>query len=156
MQKILVSACLLGVKVRYDGGDCAQDDIIIQKWQSEGRIITLCPEIAGGLSTPRAPAEMIGNKVITNTGVDVTTEFHKGAKLTLDLCQRHHIKFALLKSRSPSCGNSQIYDGTFSRTLIKGQGITAALLIRNGIQVFNELQIQDLEKCLNLNTLNDF
>ena len=149
MQKILMSACLLGKKVRYDGGDCAQDHVLVQKWLAENRIVTICPEMAGGLPTPRPPAEMIGKKVMTNTGVNVTTEFHRGAKLALDLCQKHHIKFALLKSRSPSCGNTQIYDGTFSRTLIEGQGITAALLIKNGIQVFNELQLQNLAESLN-------
>ena len=144
-----MSACLLGKKVRYDGGDCAQDHVLVQKWLAENRIVTICPEMAGGLPTPRPPAEMIGKKVMTNTGVNVTTEFHRGAKLALDLCQKHHIKFALLKSRSPSCGNTQIYDGTFSRTLIEGQGITAALLIKNGIQVFNELQLQNLAESLN-------
>lgn len=148
MQKILMSACLLGAKVRYDGGDCAQDHILIQKWITEGRIVTICPELAGGLPTPRPPAEIIGNKVITNKGVDVTNEYHQGAKLALQLCQKHHIKFALLKSRSPSCGNSQIYDGTFSHTLTEGLGVTAALLIQNGIKVFNEFQLYDLEKCI--------
>lgn len=150
MQKILMSACLLGIKVRYDGGDCAQNHILIQKWHTEGRIITLCPEVAGGLPTPRPPAEIIGKKVMTNTGVDFTTEFHQGAKQALDLCQKHHIKFALLKSRSPSCGSSQIYDGTFSRTLIEGLGITATLLKKNGVQVFDESQLHDLEKSLDV------
>lgn len=143
-----MSACLLGRKVRYDGGDCAQDHILIQKWQAEGRIIAICPEMAGGLSTPRQPA--VANKVITNAGVDVTNAFQQGAKLALDLCQKHRIKFAVLKARSPSCGSSQIYDGTFSRTLIDGLGITAALLIKNGIQVFDEFQLHDLEKSLDL------
>ncbi len=149
MQKILMSACLLGAKVRYDGGDCVQNQVLIQKWLSEGRIVSICPEVSGGLSIPRPPAEIIGNKVMTNTGVDVTTEFHQGAKLAFELCQKHHIKFALLKSRSPSCGNSQIYDGFFNRTLIEGQGITAALLIKHGIKVFNEFQLQDLAESLN-------
>lgn len=148
MQKILMSACLLGAKVRYDGGDCAQENALIQKWLAEDRIITLCPEMAGGLPTPRPPAEMIEEKVMTNTGIDVTTEFHKGAELALTICQKHQIKFALLKARSPSCGNIQIYDGTFSRTLIEGQGITAALLTAHGVKVFNETQLQELAENL--------
>lgn len=86
--------------------------------------------------------------VLTKSGDDVTTEFHRGAERALALCQQHQIKFALLKARSPSCGNEHIYDGTFTSTLIEGQGVTAALLIDNGIQVFNEHQVQKLADAL--------
>lgn len=144
MQKILVSACLLGMKVRYDGGDCEQNNVLLHNWLKLGKIVTICPEMAGGLPAPRPPAEIIDSKVITNLGIDVTAEFNKGAQLALELCQKHQIKFALLKSRSPSCGNQQIYDGTFTRTLLDGQGITAKLLTQNGIKVFNETQIDKL------------
>lgn len=148
MQKILVSACLLGAKVRYDGGHCAQHNALLQKWLALGRVVTICPEMAGGLPTPRPPAEIIGSKVITNAGNDVTKEYLKGAQLALDLCKQHQIKFALLKDRSPSCGNQQIYDGNFTNTKIDGQGVTAALLTKNGIRVFNENQVEELAKLI--------
>ena len=148
MQKILVSACLLGAKVRYDGGDCAQGSSLLDRWITEGRVISICPEMAGGLPTPRPPSELIGTKVMTNQGVDVTAQYRKGAESALALCQQHQIKFALLKARSPSCGNVQIYDGTFTSTKIAGQGVTAALLTENGIQVFNEEQLNELAACL--------
>lgn len=144
MQKILVSACLLGIKVRYDGGDCGQNSVLLHKWMKLGRVVTICPEMAGGLPTPRPPAEIIGSNVITNLGTDVTTEYNKGAELALELCKKHQIKFALLKARSPSCGNTQIYDGTFTKALIDGQGVTAKLLTQNRIKVFNEAQLGDL------------
>jgi len=148
MQKILVSACLMGAKVRYDGSDCAQENTLIQKWIADDRIVTICPEIAGGLPTPRPPVEIIGSKVITNKGLDVTNQYHRGAELALALCKQHQIKFALLKARSPSCGNEQVYDGTFTNAKIDGQGITAALLTRNGIRVFNETQIEALAEAM--------
>lgn len=148
MQKILISACLMGIKVRYDGGDCYSNDVLLRKWVKDGRVIMICPEVSGGLAVPRPPAEIIGIKVVTKTGIDVTTEFNKGAQLALDLCKQYNIKFALLKAKSPSCGNQQIYDGTFSRTIIDGQGITAKLLTENGIKVFNETQFGELKKII--------
>lgn len=153
MQKILVSACLLGAKVRYDGGDCAQDASLLEKWSTEGRLVAVCPEVAGGLSTPRPPAEIKGIQVMTNQGRDVTKEFQRGAEHALALCQKHNIKLAILKAKSPSCGNEQIYDGSFSKILIAGQGITAALLTKHGIRVFNENQLESI--ALYLNTLDD-
>lgn len=149
MQKILVSACLLGIKVRYDGGDCAQDASLLEKWSIEGRLVTVCPEVIGGLSTPRPPAEIQGVRVITNQGHDVTTEFQRGATHALALCQKHGIKLAILKARSPSCGNEQIYDGSFNKSVIDGQGVTAALLTQHGIRVFNEGQLESALQCLN-------
>lgn len=148
MQKILVSACLLGARVCYNGNDCGQNNSLLLEWLACGRVVTVCPEMAGGLQTPRHPAEIIGTKVITNTGIEVTTEYLRGANIALNLCKQHQIKFALLKARSPSCGNQQIYDGTFTNTKIDGQGVTAALLTKNGIKVFNETQIEELAKLL--------
>lgn len=141
MQKILVSACLLGAKVRYNGGDCAQSASLWGQWHQEGRLVSVCPEVAGGLTTPRPPAEIRGIRVVTNADRDVTIEFQRGAQQALTLCQKHDIKLAILKARSPSCGNEYIYDGTFSKTVIDGQGITAALLTQHGIRVFNEAQL---------------
>jgi uncharacterized protein YbbK (DUF523 family) len=106
MQKILMSACLLGAKVRYDGGDCEQQNALLNQWRAEGRIVTICPEMAGGLPTPRPPAEIIGQgggeavlnfqaKVVANTQQDVSDEFRKGAELALVLAQKHNIRVAI-------------------------------------------------------------
>lgn len=149
-----MSACLLGQKVRYDGGDCLQNHARLQEWMNAGNVITICPEMAGGLPTPRAPAEIQGGKigssvldgdakVLTSGGSDVTQEFIEGARKTLALAQKHGVRIAILKAKSPSCGSQSINDGTFSRQLIPGMGITATLLSQNGILVFDEDHIDD-------------
>ena len=147
MPKILISACLLGHKVRYDGKDNLQTHPRLQAMIAAGEVVTLCPEMAGGLPTPRPAAEIQhtseGIKVITLEGNDVTSEYLAGAEKTLALAQKYNIRIAILKARSPSCGATQIYDGTFSRTLISGMGITAALLTQHGLQVFDEYHIDD-------------
>ena len=154
MTKILMSACLLGQKVRYDGGDCIQHHVRLQAWIKAGRVITICPEMAGGLPTPRPPAEIqdgkMGSAVLnrdavikTNTGQDVTDEFIIGAQKSLALAQNHHIRVAILKAKSPSCGSNVIYDGTFSRKLIPGMGVTATLLNQHDILVFDEDHIDE-------------
>lgn len=148
MQKILMSSCLLGAKVRYDGGDCKQNSAILEEWLKEGRIVNICPEMAGGMPTPRPSSEIVQGRVMTHTGVDVTAQHQAGAELALALCKKHNIKMAILKARSPSCGNVEIYDGTFSGKKIKGQGFTAALLTQNGITVFNEFQLQEAAEFL--------
>jgi uncharacterized protein YbbK (DUF523 family) len=138
MQKILVSRCLLGQRVRYDGG-------------AHGRVVALCPEVAGGLPTPRAPAEIAGGQgaqvldgrlpVLTVDGEDVTAAFIDGAQQALALVAEHGIRIALLKARSPSCGNRENYDGSFSGTKVAGEGVTAAALRRAGVQVFSEEEL---------------
>ena len=154
MPKILISACLLGEKVRYDGKDNLQTHARLQAWIKAGNVVAICPEMAGGLPTPRPPAEiqssktavdiLNGNaKIITDTNIDVTSQYLKGAYATLALAQKHHIHTAILKGRSPSCGSHQIYDGTFSRSLIAGMGVTTALLSQHGITVFDEMQINE-------------
>lgn len=148
MQKILISACLLGEKVRFDGKSKKVHAEILQTWQSENRFIFLCPEVAGGLSVPRAPAEIQGESVINILGEDVSTHFAKGAQKALDLCQQHDIHIAILKEGSPSCGVLQINDGTFSHTKIAGQGITAQLLQQHGVKVFNEHQLNEVQTYL--------
>lgn len=157
MQKILVSRCLLGHRVRYDGGAHGPFDLL-QQWLNEGRVVALCPEVAGGLPTPRAPAEIPGGQgaqvldgqlpVLTIDGEDVTAAFVSGAEQALALVRRHGIRLALLKSRSPSCGNLQTYDGSFSGMRVPGEGVTAALLRREGVQVFSELQLDDAAQAL--------
>ena len=150
--KLLVSACLLGQPVRYDGKSKAINELTwLQTLQKDGRLVVICPEVSGGLSTPRPPAEIQNDKVITNTGIDVTEQFNLGAQNALKLCQQHNIKYALLKANSPSCGNQQIYDGSYSGKLINGLGLTAKLLTQNGIHVFSELEIRHLKQALEQN-----
>ncbi len=156
MIKILVSACLDGHPVRYDGEDNAVPALIWKKWQNEGRLISTCPEVAGGLRTPRAAAEIMSDpqspdrhQVITIDGDNVTDAFKKGAIIAATLAKDNNIQLAILKANSPSCGNSHIYDGHFSGTKISGQGITAQALSQMKIKVFNENQLADAERYLN-------
>ena len=107
-------------------------------------LIPVCPEELGGLPTPRMPSEHVGNKVLMKTGKDVTAEFQKGAEVSLRIALEAGCKAALLKEHSPSCGHGEIYDGTFSGTLVPGNGCTAKLLLANGIQVFGESQVSEL------------
>ena len=132
-EKILVSACLLGLNCKYDGGNNYSEEI--DEFLKDYDVIPICPEIMGGLPTPRVPSEVLGDKVVNKEGIDVTPQFNKGAKEVLFLAKKYNIKKALLKAKSPSCGNGQIYDGTFSHTLIDGDGVTTKLLKENGIEV---------------------
>lgn len=147
MRKILISACMLGDNVRYDGGNHLIKHPIIQRWRQEGRLIPLCPEIAGGLPTPRPPAETqckFPILITTREGTDVTPEFLTGAEKALEIAKRENVACALMKAKSPSCGNKRIYDGNFTNTLVDGAGVAAAELIRNGIPVFSEKELGDL------------
>ena len=136
MERILVSACLLGLKVRYDGKEKANEELVERLKNYD--FVPVCPEIFGGLSTPRVPAEIRDNKVINKEGVDVTSNYVRGAEEVLKLALKFNIKKAVLKSNSPSCGKGKIYDGTFSGNLVDGNGITAKLLMDNGIEVLSE------------------
>jgi len=152
MQKILVSACLLGEKVRYDGSDCVRHGIL-DVWAEQGRIVPLCPEMAGGLPTPRPPAEIEGgdagavlhgkSNIRRKDGTNVTDAFVQGAEKALAECWKHRIKIVILKDGSPSCGTNRVNDGAFSGHKIKGQGLTARLLTRHGISVFSEWQLDE-------------
>ncbi|MBD1549988.1 DUF523 domain-containing protein [Pseudomonas typographi] len=157
MERVLVSRCLLGHKVRYDGGASGPHGLLAQ-WQAEGRVVPVCPEVAGGLPTPRAPAEIPGGqgsevlagqaRVIARDGADVTVPFVAGARLALELVRRYAIRIAVLKASSPSCGNEHTYDGTFSGTRVAGEGVAAALLRREGVLVFNEHQLEQALQAL--------
>ena len=136
---ILVSACLAGIKCKWDGESNSDQKVI--DLVKQGKAIPVCPEQLGGLSTPRAPAEIKGDKVITISSNDVTKEFQNGAQETLKIALLTGCKKAILKSRSPSCGSKRIYDGTFTKTLIKGDGITTRLLKQNHIDVLTEEDI---------------
>lgn len=131
-----MSSCLLGKAVRYDGK--SQFHEAVERLKNHYELIPFCPEVAGGLLIPRAPAEIINNKVINAMGQDVTAEYIKGAKGALDLCLRQGLTKAVLKSRSPSCGVGRIYDGSFSGTLIEGNGVAAKCLLDHGIMIYNE------------------
>lgn len=137
-----MSACLIGEKVRYNAEHKLIHHVIFERWLKEGRFISICPENSGGLPTPRPPSEIIGKKVFAKTGEDVTLQFQLGAQAALKLCKEHSIRIAVLKSKSPSCGVNEIYDGTFSGKVISGFGITAKLLKKNGVAVFTEDQIE--------------
>lgn len=150
MEKILVSACLLGHATRYDGKSKGIISEQLTKWQQQGRLVIVCPEVDGGLPIPRPAAEIQVDQVITTSGENVTSQFSAGAQAALKLVQQHHIRFALLKSGSPSCGNELIYDGTFTGTKTRGQGVTAALLGSQGVKVFNELQLGELQTALSI------
>lgn len=139
-EKILISACLLGVNCKYNGKNNYNAELI-NKLQDKYDLVPVCPEIMGGLTTPRNPSEIINNKVINDIGKDVTNNYQRGAKETLYIAKTLKIKKAVLKSKSPSCGKGTIYDGTFTNTLIKRNGITAKLLIENNISVITEKEL---------------
>jgi uncharacterized protein YbbK (DUF523 family) len=145
MEKILVSACLLGERVRYHGGDALVEHPILRRWQREGRLVTICPEVAGGLATPRPAAEIAttaaGRRVLTTAGQEVTHEFERGAAAAAALCAEHGIRVAILKDGSPSCGSRSIYDGTFTGRRMSGEGLTTARLRAEGVAVFSETEI---------------
>jgi uncharacterized protein YbbK (DUF523 family) len=154
MHRILVSACLMGRPVRFDGRAKTSDDELLAAWREEGRLVPFCPEVAGGLPVPRPPAEIEGGiggsavifgaaRVLTADGTDVTKPFLAGAQGALDRARELGIRIAILKEGSPSCGSLRIHDGTFRGNTVPGRGVTASLLEANGIAVFGEDRIPD-------------
>ncbi len=133
---ILVSACLLGLPCRYDGTGKADERLLALA--KTHQLIPVCPEQLGGLPTPRPSAERHGSRVLTRDERDLTTAFTKGAEQTLYLAQLYGCRIAILKANSPSCGNGQVYDGTFSGRLVPGDGLAAALLKQNGLTILSE------------------
>ena len=159
MQRVLVSACLLGHAVRYNGTDKKADHDVLARWVAEGRVVAVCPEVAGGLAVPRPPAEIEGGaggaavlaggaRVVALTGQDVTTAFVHGAEAALARALADGIRVSVLKEGSPSCGSSYSYDGTFSGTRVPVPGVTAALLRRHGVQVFSEHELEAADAAL--------
>ena len=144
MEKILISACLVGDKVRYDGK--SQYHPLVKDLLEQYELVPFCPEVEGGLKTPRVPSEIKKDKVINKEGKDVTRQFHEGAELALNICKYLHINIAILKDGSPSCGSTEIHNGNFDGRMIKGKGITAKLLEQNGIKVYTENEIEALLK----------
>ena len=133
MGKIAVSACLLGENCKYSGGNNKSEAVL--EFVKNKEVILVCPEVAGGLSTPRTPVELVNGIAINREGVNVDREFHLGVERTLEKLAGEEIDLVILQPRSPSCGNKQIYDGTFTGTLVKGQGMFAKALIEKGYKV---------------------
>ncbi len=156
MEKVLVSACLLGYKVRYDGCDFKVESEEFRRFIEQNDIVSFCPEVAVGMPIPRIPAEICGGtgvdvlngvaKILGKDGVDVTKEFFSGAELALKFCQEHGIKHAVLTDSSPSCGSSEIYNGNFEGIKVQGQGLSCALLEKHGIEVVSQLHTSEFGK----------
>ena len=162
---ILISACLLGNPVRYDGTDLFIDHPLIKKWLDQERLIAVCPEVEGGMPVPRAPAEIIKgdgksvlggkSRVMDSEGKDVTTAFIKGALKTLKMALDNECVAAILTEHSPSCGSNRVYDGTFTKTKRDGVGVTTSMLEQNHIPVFNQEQLEDLQAYLKSEAYKD-
>lgn len=141
-EKLLISACLYGKNTKYSGGN----NLIsrLSELEEKYELFLICPEVDGGLSTPRNPSEQLDDKVVSNKGVDVTKEFNLGAQIALNVAKKNNIQKALLKESSPSCGTHKIYDGTFSGRKIDGMGVAAKLLKENGIEVYSDLELEKI------------
>ena len=156
---ILVSACLLGETIRYHGGHARCEHPALERWLAEGRVLSLCPEVAGGLPTPRPPSEVADAaggeavlagraRVIEKTGGDVTAQFLTGARLAQTLVREHGIRVAILKEGSPTCGSSYTHDGRFLGVHIPLPGVTTAMLLKEGVRVFSEAQLDEAAACV--------
>ncbi len=141
-ERLLISACLLGMRCRYDGnaGKRVDTEALLEKYE----LVPVCPEIYGGLTTPRTPSEIVGERVLMRDGTDVTENYERGADAALLLIHEFGIRKALLKARSPSCGKGVIYDGSFDGVLTQGDGITARRLLAGGVSVYTEDEIEKL------------
>lgn len=142
-EKILVSACLLGIGCRYDGKEKANDRVLKLLNDPDVVLIPVCPEQLGGLPTPRIASERSGDRVVNQAGENVTAQYWKGAEAALKMAELYGCKKAILKERSPSCGCGAIYDGSFSRQTIPGNGVTAELLLNHGIVVLGESKLEE-------------
>ena len=138
--KIMVSACLLGENCKYSGGNNRSEKVL--EYIKGHEVFPICPEVMGGLPTPRVPAEIVGGVVMSKAGVNVDREYRLGAQKALEIAMREKIDLAILQPRSPSCGATEIYDGTFTGIRIPGQGVTAALLAQNGFCVIDAGELE--------------
>lgn len=160
MEKILISACLIGRPVRYDGRAKTIESDILERWRAEGRLVPVCPEIMGGLPTPRPPAEIVSGKtpgldgeavldrratIVENSGNDVTEPYMDGAAQALRIARENRCRVAILTDGSPSCGSGFIYDGTFTGRRLEGVGVVTALLRRHGVAVYGEDRIAEVD-----------
>jgi len=143
-EKLLVSACLLGENCKYSGGNNYSPAVAALAERFE--LIPVCPERMGGLPTPRVPAERVGDKVLTRDGADVTDAYRRGAEKALEAALACGVRRAVFQERSPSCGCGAIYDGTFSGTLVPGDGVTAELLRKHNVEVTGVSRLDQLEQ----------
>ena len=141
--KVAVSACLVGKNTKYNGGNNYNEAVM--KYLLDKEYITICPEVTGGLLTPRVPSERVNEKVINKVGEDVTTNFVNGANTELEKLLKEEVKVIIVKAKSPSCGYKQIYDGTFTNTLKEGNGVFVELALKQGFTIYTE---KDIEKML--------
>lgn len=158
MIRVLVSSCLLGEAVRYDGGDLLCEHAILRSWIEEGRVVAVCPEVEGGLPTPRPACEIVGGsgedvldgvvRLVDREGRDTTVHFLLGARVAVEKARTERVGIAVLAEGSPSCGSSWIYDGSFAGERREGRGVTAARLERNGISVFSQDQLEEASEAL--------
>ena len=139
--RYIISACLCGVPCRYDGTARRVERFV--RLVESGEALAVCPEVLGGLSVPRPPCELLHRKVIDTQGQDKTEAYARGAEKTLAFAKKYCIRVAIFKERSPSCGVTRVYDGTFNEVLVPGEGIATQLLIKNGIRVYSEENIPD-------------
>lgn len=140
MEKYIVSACLVGMNTKYNGGNNKNERII--EFLKDKEYITICPEVSGGLSTPRAPSEIVKDRVINKEGIDVTNEFNLGTNKEIERVKEFGATIAILKSKSPSCGLNYIYDGSFTSSLIEGDGVFVKELKKLGIKILTELDFK--------------
>ncbi|WP_405344233.1 DUF523 domain-containing protein [Fusobacterium vincentii] len=146
--KVLISACLLGDNVKYSGGNNLTPELVTLLEKYNVKIVKICPECFAGLPIPRVPSEIRGDKVFSKDGWDITEEFLSGAEKTYQIAKRKQVDFAILKERSPSCGSSYIYDGSFSGKVIQGQGLTAKKLSKENIIIFSEKNLDEIKDYL--------
>ncbi|WP_338974176.1 DUF523 domain-containing protein [Fusobacterium vincentii] len=146
--KVLISACLLGDNVKYSGGNNLKPELVTLLEKYNVKIVKICPECFAGLPIPRVPSEIREDKVFSKDGRDITEEFLSGAEKTYQVAKKKQVDFAILKERSPSCGSSYIYDGSFSGNVIQGQGLTAKKLSKENIIIFSEENLKEIEKYL--------
>lgn len=142
MKKLLISACLTGVNCKYSGGSNRLEAQTLKRLEEKFILVPICPERDGGLPTPRTPNERVGNRVINALGEDFTAEYLRGAELACAAAAEQGISLALLKEKSPSCGCGEIYDGSFSHTVIEGDGVTAERLKALGLHIYGETKIR--------------
>lgn len=139
MKKILVSACLLGYDCRYKGDSCKNQAVL--ELGKDNILIPVCPEQLGGLSTPRLPAERVGDRVIASNGADVTEQYERGASIAVYIAKQNTVGYCVMKANSPSCGKGVIYDGTFSGNKTYGNGVTVEKLLAEGFNVISENEL---------------
>lgn len=144
MESLLISACLIGSDCKYSGGNNALDAETLHALRARYKLVPVCPEFAGGLPTPRDPSERLNGRVVSCSGRDVTREYERGAEVALTLARRNGCLKALMKERSPSCGSGEIYDGSFTGTVVEGFGTAAEELIAAGVEVIGESRVSCL------------